>query len=128
MDKMAIYGIFILLGVVLFFNVIKIFINIFSQSKVEKENPLRAEIRNEVNEKVKPHLHSLEAMHQNSDESEKNFGTFVFGLFKDKFSGFIEKDEKLVESEICQCCSDYEGTECKEEFCLEAAGINCNRD
>ena len=128
MDNIVVIGVFIVIGIIFFFNIIKVIINIFTSSKtVEEVNPLRDEIRDEVTNKVKPHLHSLEAMHKNSDESDKKFGTFVFGLFKDKFSDYVEKDEKLVESEICKCCSDYEGAECKEEFCLDGSGIACNK-
>jgi len=129
MDNIVVIGVFILIGIILFFNIIKIIINIFSSSSkpVKEIHPLMGEIRDEVNDKVRPHLHSLEAMHQNSDESDKKFGTFVFSLFKDKFSTYVEKDEKLVEAEICKCCSDYEGAECKEEFCLDGSGIACNK-
>jgi hypothetical protein len=128
MDNIIVIGVFVLIGVVLFFNVIKIIVNIFSTSKpIETSNPLRDEMRGEINDKVRPHLHSLEAMHQKSDDSEKKFGTFVFGLFKDKFSDYVEKDEKLLESEICKCCSEYEGADCKEEFCLDGSGVSCNK-
>lgn len=128
MDNMVVIVVFILIGVVLFFNVIKVIINIFTSSKpLEKVSPLQGEMREEINEKVRPHLHSLEAMYKNSDESDKKFGAFVFGLFKDKFSNYVEKDEKLLESEICKCCSEYEGSECKEEFCLDGSGIACNK-
>jgi len=128
MGNIVVIIVFMLIGVVLFFNVIKVVINIFTSSKVvEPLSPLQGEIREEVNAKVRPHLHSLEAMHQNSEESDKKFGTFVFGLFKDNFSNYVEKDEKLVEAEICKCCSEYEGSECKEEFCLDGSGIACNK-
>ena len=128
MGNTVVIVVFILIAVVLFFNVIKVIINIFtSSSPIEEVNPLRDEMRDEVNEKVRPHLHSLEAMHKNGDESDKKFGTFVFGLFKDKFSNYVEKDEQLLESEICKCCSEYEGSECKEEFCLDGSGISCNK-
>ena len=128
MGNIIVIIVFMLIGVVLFFKVIKFLINIFTSSKVvEPLSPLQGEIREEVNAKVRPHLHSLEAMHHNSEESDKKFGTFVFGLFKDTFSNYVEKDEKLLEAEICKCCSEYEGSECKEEFCLDGSGIACNK-
>ena len=128
MDNVIVLGVLILIGIIFFFNVIKVILNMFTPSKmVKKVNPLQDEIRDEVTVKVRPHLHSLESMHKNSDESDKKFGTFVFGLFKNKFSDYVEKDEKLLESEICKCCSEYEGADCKEEFCLDGSGIACNK-
>ena len=129
-NNMVLYGIFILIVVVLFLNVIKVFINLFTRSKRKKEvmaevNTLREEIREEINKKVKPHLTSLEGMYEKSESSEKTFSSFVFSAFKDKLSTVIGKNEKLVESEICKCCGEYEGSECKESFCLESSGISC---
>jgi len=129
MGNMGLYVIFLIIGIVLFLNIIKIFINIFSKSKSKKvqeeKNPLRDELRSEINETVKPHLTSLEGMYEKSNASENTFSAFVFSIFKDKFSTYVEQDEKLVESEICKCCTDYEGAECKESFCLEGSGIAC---
>lgn len=130
MDNRVVLVVSLFMITILLVNVFKILMNIFSSSEtveLEEENPLRDEIREEVNTRVKPHLHALEAMHQKGESSESKFGTFVFGLFKETFSNYTEKDEKLVESEICKCCSDYEGSECKEEFCLDGSGITCNK-
>ena len=116
-----------IVGVVLFLNIIKIFVNIFTRPKAKKEelNPLQKEIREEVNDIVKPNLTSLEGMYEKSNSGASSFSSFVFSVVKDKFSKYLEKDEALVESEICKCCSDYEGAECKESFCLEGSGISC---
>jgi len=120
-----------LFGIILLFNVVKIFMNIFSSSESSVAevvvDPLVDEVRGEVSKEVKPHLHALEAMYKNGDNSG-GFGSFVFGLFKDKFSTYVEKNEKLVEDEICKCCGEYEGAECKEEFCLEGIGIDCQKE
>jgi hypothetical protein len=130
MDNIFIYGIFAIIGIIFFLNVITVIINVFTKKKIKKEkveevNPLRDEIRTEINEKVKPHLSSLEGMYEKSNSSENTFSAFVLSVFKDKFSNYVEKDEQLLESEMCKCCSDYEGSECKESFCLEGAGISC---
>ncbi len=127
MDNIVLYIIGAIIGVILFLNIIKIFINIFTRPKVKKEepNPLQEEIREEVNEIVKPHLTSLEGMYEKSNSDASSFSSFVFSVVKDKFSKYLDKDEALVESEICKCCSDYEGAECKESFCLEGSGISC---
>ncbi len=116
-----------IVGVILFLNIIKIFINIFTRPKVKKEesNPLQNKIREEVNQIVKPNLTSLEGMYEKSNSEATSFASFVFSAVKDKFSKYLEKDEALVESEICKCCEDYEGAECKESFCLEGSGISC---
>ena len=127
MDNTILYIFGAIVGVILFLNIIKIFINIFTRPKVKKEevNPLQKEIREEVNEIVKPNLTSLEGMYEKSNSDASSFASFVFSVVKDKFSKYLEKDEALVESEICKCCSDYEGAECKESFCLEGSGISC---
>ena len=127
MDNIILYGIATIVGVILFLNIIKIFINIFRRPKVNEEevNPLQKEIREEVNEVVKPNLTSLEGMYEKSNSDASSFSSFVFSVVKDKFSKYLEKDEALVESEICKCCGDYEGAECKESFCLEGSGISC---
>ena len=121
--------IFILIALIFLVNLGKVLLNMFSQpEKISVTvDPLVEELRKEIDEKVKPNLHALEVMHQNSEQSDSKFGSFVFGLFKDKFSTYVEKNEQLVEAEICKCCSDYEGSECKEEFCLEGSGITCNK-
>ncbi len=129
MDNIIIYMSGAVVGVVISLNIIKIFINIFTRPKpkVEKEesNPLQKEIEDEVNEIVKPNLTSLEGMYKKSNSDASSFANFVFSVVKDKFSKYLEKDEALVESEICKCCGDYEGAECKESFCLEGSGLSC---
>lgn len=127
MDNIILYIIAGIVGIILFLNIIKIFVNIFTRPKVIKseENPLQKEIREEVKEIVKPHLTSLEGMYEKSNSDASSFASFVFSVVKDKFSKYLEKDEALVESEICKCCGDYEGAECKESFCLEGSGISC---
>ncbi len=128
MDKIVVLYIFGgVVGVLLFLNIIRVFINIFTRPKVKKEetNPLQKEIRAEVNKIVKPNLTSLEGMYKKSNSNDSSFASFVFSVVKDKFSKYLEKDEALVESEICKCCEDYEGAECKESFCLEGSGISC---
>jgi len=126
-DTLVIYIIIGIIGVILFLNFIKIFINIFTKPKMTKEmkeaNLLRDELRSEINEKVKPHLTSLEGMYSKSNSDEASFSAYVLSIFKDKL--VKNKDEKLVENEISKCCSDYEGAECKESFCLEGSGISC---
>ncbi len=53
--------IFIFITFILFLNIIKLIINFFSNQKVYKKV---AEIREEVNTKVRPHLNSLEKKFQ----------------------------------------------------------------
>ena len=129
MDNIIIYGLFGILGIILLLNFIKIlmnvFRNIFVKPKAKESDPLQEEIREEVNKSVKPHLNSLEGMYAKSGSDESSFSAFVLSIFKDKFPTFREKNEKLLESEICKCCGDYEGAECKESFCLEGSGIAC---
>jgi len=126
-DTLVIYIIIAIIGVILFLNFIKIFVNIFTKPKITKEmqeaNLLRDELRSEINEKVKPHLTSLEGMYTKSNSSEASFSAYVLSIFKDKL--VKNRDEKLLENEISKCCSDYEGAECKESFCLEGSGISC---
>jgi len=121
----VVVGFFFLL---IFLNLIKVFMNIFSKKEnviMEEEDPFVSEIRLDIKEQVKPHLTSLEGMYEKSESKAETLGSFVFSVFKDKFSSHIEKDEKLVEKEICKCCSEYEGAECKESFCLEGSGLTC---
>jgi len=128
MANMIMVAVFTLIGLVLLVNLFTVLTNIFRGSNsfsVEETNPLRDEIRSEINEKVKPHLNSLEGMYEKSESEEKSFSTYVLARVKEKLAPFIEKDEKLVEEEICKCCSDYEGAECKEDFCLDGSGIFC---
>ena len=126
--------VFALIGLVLLVNIFKVFSNIFGGSnslnieeeEVEEDNPLRDEIRSEINEKIKPHLNSLEGMYEKSENDAKTFSAYVFDKVKEKLAPLIEKDEKLVEEEVCKCCGDYEGAECKENFCLDGTGISCD--
>jgi len=114
--------------ILLFLNLIKVFINIFSRKKavpIREEDPLVSEIRLDIKEQVRPHLTSLEGMYEKSASKAATLGAFVFSVFKEKFSTHIEKNEKLVEEEISKCCSEYEGAECKESFCLEGSGLSC---
>jgi len=123
-DNIVIYVIFSIIGIVFFMNMIKVFINIFTRPKVEVD-PMQQELRETINETVRPHLTSLEGMYEKSGKKENSFSTFVFSVFKDKLSKYTEKNEKLVEKEIAKCCDDYECSECKESYCLEGAGIAC---
>jgi len=131
MDNIIIYGLFGILGIILLLNFIKILVNVFKnvflkpKVRVIPLDPLEEEIREEVNKTVKPHLNSLEGMYEKSASEESTFSAFVLSIFKDKFSTFREKNETFLESEICKCCGDYEGAECKESFCLEGSGISC---
>jgi len=115
-------------AILIVLNLIKIFMNIFSKPNpiiVEELDPFVAEVRSDVEAEVKPHLTSLEGMYKKSESKAESLEAFVFSVFKDKFSTHIEKNEKLVEEEICKCCSEYEGAECKESFCLEGSGLSC---
>jgi len=124
-NSIIIYALFGIIGVVLFLNFVKIFVNIFTKPKVQaKSDPVRDEIRSEISEKIRPNLTSLEGMYKKSDSAESSFSKFVLTVFKDKFSKFKES-EKVLEEEIAHCCSEYEGAECKESYCLEGAGISC---
>ena len=132
-NRLIIVVVFTIILVILLIKLVSIFRGIFSQPSTStqeepKLDPFQAIIREEVNSKVKPHLHSLDAMHQKSEDNEKKLSEFVFSLFQSKFSNHIEHNKSMVEEEICKCCSDYEGAECKEEFCLEGAGISCSKD
>jgi hypothetical protein len=136
MANIIMWVVFALIGLVLFINIIKVFTNIFRGPDVpveeddydeEELDPVREEIRNEINEKIKPHLNSLEGMYEKSEVEDKSFSAYVFEKVKGKLSPLIEKDEKLVEEEVCKCCADYEGAECKENFCLDGSGISCDK-
>lgn len=113
--------VFALIGLIIIINMLKFIANFFSNRREYLEVN---EVRQEVNQKVKPYLSSLEKKFEHDEHSGDKFGTYVYGLVKDKFPN---KDEQLVEREICRCCSDYEGAECKEDFCLEGAGISCHK-
>ena len=135
MDKTIILIVFSLIGLVLLVNIFNVFTNIFGSSNSnsveefeEDDNPLRDEIRSEINDQIKPHLNSLEGMYEKSGSEEKSFSAYVFNKVKEKLAPLIEKDKKLVEDEICKCCSDYEGADCKENFCLDGSGISCEKN
>ncbi|MCH9740118.1 MAG: hypothetical protein K0U38_04655 [Epsilonproteobacteria bacterium] len=121
MESIIIKVIFGLIAIILVVNVIKFISDFFSNRKTYTQ---RAELRTEVNKKVKPYLGSLEKKFQNDENSGDKFGSYVFEMVKDKFPN---RDEKLVEKEVCKCCSDYEGAECKEDFCLDGSGISCSK-
>jgi len=129
MDNRIIYGLFGILGIILLLNIIKIlmnvFRNIFLKPKAKVVDPLQEEIQQEISKSVKPHLNSLEGMYAKSNSEKSTFSAFVLSIFKEKFPTLREKNEKLLESEICKCCGDYEEAECKESFCLEGSGISC---
>jgi len=127
-STLVFYIIIAFFGILLFINLIKVFINIFSRQKIvpmKEEDPFRSEVRSDIEEQVRPHLTSLEGMHAKSTSKASTLATFVFSVFKNKFATHIEKDEKLVEEEIDKCCSEYERAECKESFCLEGSGLSC---
>ncbi len=120
--------VFAFIGLILFINLIIVVKNLFtgsSKAVVEEVNPLRDEIRSEINEKIKPHLNSLEGMYTKSESDAESFSAYVVSKVKDKLAPLVAKDEKLVEEEICKCCGDYESADCKENFCLEGSGISC---
>jgi len=127
-SNLILYVVIGFFAILVFLNLIKIFMNIFSTKAPvvkEEEDPFVAEVRADVESQVKPHLTSLEGMYKKSESKAESLSAFVFSVFKDKFSTQIERDEKLVEEEICKCCSSYEGAECKESFCLEGSGLSC---
>jgi len=127
-STLVFYGIVAFFSILLFINLIKVFMNIFSREKVvskREADPLRSEVRLDIEEQVRPHLTSLEGMYEKSTSKATTLGAFVFSIFKDKFSSHIDKNEKLVEEEIIKCCSEYVGAECKESFCLEGSGLSC---
>ena len=108
-------------------------LNLTTPKKVASQEDLAqaalvSDLRTEIDEQVKPHLTSLEGMYNKSNSTATTLGSFVFSIFKDKLSSYVEKDEKMVEEEICKCCSDYEGAECKESFCLEGSGLSCPKE
>ncbi|HIO96041.1 MAG TPA: hypothetical protein EYG67_04395 [Campylobacterales bacterium] len=112
--------VFSIIGLIIFANMVKIFLDSFSNKKRYKEI---YRVRGEITEKVRPYLGSLEKKFKNDKNAEK-FGVYVYEQFKDKLQS---KNEKLIEKEICKCCSAYEGADCKEDFCLKASGIACDK-
>jgi ABC-type multidrug transport system fused ATPase/permease subunit len=119
--QLVIKIIFAFIILILFVNMIKFIINFFSNRKRYVE---AYDIRQEVHTQVRPHLSSLEKKFEKEAKEGEKFGTYVFGLFKDKFEG---KNEKMVEKEICRCCEGYENAECKEDYCLAGSGASCDK-
>jgi|GEM_PF-1861439 len=113
------------LGIIVFIlvvNIVKFISDFFTNRKDYQE---KSEIYREINKQVRPHLVSLEKKFETEKREGDKFGSFVFGLFKDKFP---EKNSKFVEKEICKCCSDYAGADCKEDYCLAGSGLSCDKD
>ncbi len=119
--KNIIIAIFVLIGIILIINIFKFILNFFSNNRRYEEIK---EVKEEVNKKVKPYLTSLEKKFEKENIKDKKFGEYVAEQFKDKIKN---KNEKLVEKEICKCCDGYLNAECKEDYCLEGAGISCKK-
>ena len=120
-NYIVIWMIFGLIAFILFINALQFIANFFRNRKDYNQ---RAEVITEIHKSIKPNLISLEKKYENDADADGKFGSYVYGLFKDKFKG---KNEKFVERAICKCCSDYEGTDCKEDFCLDSSGIKCDK-
>jgi cytoskeletal protein RodZ len=120
-NNIIVLVIFGLIAFILLINMIQFIANFFRN---RKDYTQRAEVITEINRSIKPNLISLEKKYENDVNAESGFGTYVFELFKDKFKG---KNEKFVEKAICKCCSDYDGADCKEDFCLEGSGASCDK-
>ncbi len=113
--------IFALIIFIIFINMIKFIINFFSNRRRYEEV---YDVRQEVYKEVRPHLSSLEKKFENEAKEGEKFNKYVYETFKDKFS---DKNEKIVEKEICKCCDGYENAECKEDYCLAGSGASCNK-
>ena len=113
--------VFAIIAIVLLINLLKFISNFFSNKKRYTEV---YDVRTEVNKVVRPRLSSLEKKFESEKKEGEKFGHFVTEAFKDKFKN---KNEKLVEKEICRCCNGYENAECKEDYCLEGSGASCNK-
>lgn len=125
-NQLIIYIVFSLIAMVFLLNIFKVFLNIFKVPNPQKnEDPMVAEVRSQIEKEVKPHLTSLEGMYEKRESEQKSLTSFVFSVVKNKFSAYMDKNEKLVEEEISKCCSEYENAECKESYCLEGSGISC---
>lgn len=125
-NQLIIYIVFSLIAMVFLLNIFKVFLNIFKVPNPQKnEDPMVAEVRSQIEKEVKPHLTSLEGMYEKRESKQKSLASFVFSVVKNKFSAYMDKNEKLVEEEISKCCSEYENAECKESYCLEGSGISC---
>jgi Na+-translocating ferredoxin:NAD+ oxidoreductase RnfG subunit len=119
-NNIIVLVVFGLIAVILLVNMIQFITNFFRN---RKDYTQREEVVIEINKSIKPNLISLEKKYENANTDGK-FGSYVYELFKDKFKG---KNEKFVERAICKCCSDYEGADCKEDFCLTESGIKCDK-
>jgi len=115
MGQTIIIGVFTLIALILLINILKFISNFFSNKKRYSEI---YDVMVDVNSKIRPRLASLEQKFEHDEESGDKFGKYVYGLYKDEFKG---KNEKIVEKEICKCCSGYENAECKEDYCLDGA-------
>ena len=73
---------------------------------------------------VRPRLASLEKKFDSEKKEGEKFSNFVSNAFKDKFKN---KNEKIVEKEICRCCNGYENADCKEDYCLAGSGASCSK-
>jgi len=125
-NQLIIYIVFSLIAMIFLLNIFKVFLNIFKAPNPQKnEDPMVAEVRSQIEQEVKPHLTSLEGMYEKRESEQKSLASFVFSVVKNKFSAYMDKNEKLVEEEISKCCSEYENAECKESYCLEGSGISC---
>jgi hypothetical protein len=120
-SELAIKILFAFIILIIFLNLLQFIINFFSNRKRYEE---AYDIKKEVNTKVRPHLHSLEKKYEKEKKGNEKFGTYVYGLFKDKFA---DKNEKMVEREICRCCDGYEKADCKEDYCLAGSGASCTK-
>lgn len=113
--------VFAFIIIVLVINILKFIMNFFSNQKRYTEI---YDVRKEVNSEVRPYLGSLEKKFENEKKDGDKFGSYVFGLFKDKFA---DKNEKIVEKEICRCCDGYDNADCKEDYCLATSGASCSK-
>ncbi|SFV64558.1 hypothetical protein MNB_SV-12-1152 [hydrothermal vent metagenome] len=113
--------IFGLIAFILLVNIVQFIANFFRN---RKDYSQRAEVYTEINRSIKPNLISLEKKYENDANADGKFGNYVYELFKDKFKG---KNEKFVQKAVCKCCSDYEGADCKEDFCLDGSGVSCDK-
>ncbi len=121
-NNIIVLVIFGLVAFILLINIVQFISNFFRN---KKDYSQRAEVLTEINKSIKPNLISLEKKFKDDTGGKGKFGLYVFELFKDKFK---DKNEKFVEKAICKCCTDYEGADCKEDFCLEGSGASCDKD
>jgi hypothetical protein len=113
--------VFAFIIIVLVINMLKFISNFFSNRKRYTEVYA---VRSEVNKVVRPRLASLEKKFDSEKKEGEKFSNFVSNAFKDKFKN---KNEKIVEKEICRCCNGYENADCKEDYCLAGSGASCSK-